>query len=265
MSYHYMATEKKYKDENLKDEFSGEKLPRESMVCFSGFGTKVEGEILFRTGETPLLGLILHRKVRKLFLDFNDCFNNIKIRVILQKRFPLYTNHVGVVLNYFMTGDTSSGRWNHFGHLPDGSRIPQKKLIKESNLYIMKLRFSPEYTNATRFHMYVPIMQFFRLFSPMSDYDCHFYLAYNSDSTVSSILNAWSHYSEVTSYGNWCSSKPSMEKFMKMDNPDFMNSACHSMGKLAYYGTELFSAIESKMSDDHWKESRAVAKEMRKE
>ena len=195
MAYHIFTKESEI--DSIITNLKGTKLRDDNDACFWGFERYFCEEMM--NGSVPAVGLLLISKVDDLIKDFNKTFTNIKVKVLFKKKFTAYTNAHVISMNYFI---------EHSGELE-----------KETNLYFLTLKFNEKYTNAGKYHLFVPIIQFFRTFSPMSAYPYAFPLiAQKVDPTVEDVLKGHNTYGYAGSYGAWCMRKVPLDTFMKMDN-----------------------------------------------
>lgn len=224
MAYHILVLKKDLNE--YIPRLKSERLPDSTMACFHYFASFYSP--ITSQGLCIYIGLILDRKVEKLFEDFNSKFSNIKIQVKFKRKFTEYTNAEQVAREYII--------------------YPCTEIIEKLDVHVLSLKFSKDYLGKARYHMYVPIIQFLRMFSPMNRYVPHYNMVMKVEPKIKAILEGHANYQWRSDYGSWCSLGVTLEEFMMLDDPEFMNRVTQNMNTHQYYGTQLFGGIKTELA-----------------
>ena len=219
MGYH-VVMKKKYLDTKYMPLFNTSTLPSSNIACFYTFPSM--GSRMLSTKTNLYTGLVLNKKAGDLIEDFNKRFQNMKITVKFTKNISEYVD-LGKATTEWMEG------W----------RTDKEDLA----IYILTTSVSKDYTSSSKYHTYVPLIQFVRTYSPMARYRYHYRMACSVLPTVPDLLEGINHYNYRSEYGSWCNSPVSLDEFMCLDNPDMVNKASSGQSKHDYYGTSLFREL----------------------
>jgi len=203
-------------------------IPHASTNCFAGF------ECFYKRiadqGLSVYVGLLLDRSASKLIKDFNERFSNIKILIKFKKKFTKYTNAEQMANEYIIS--------------------PHTEIIKRVDVYVFNIKFSKNYEGRTKFFIYPSLAQFIRVYSPMNRYVPHYRMASEAKPTVTSILEGHGKYGRASDYGSWNWLAPTLEEFMLLDDPDFMNRAVRGLDTYNFYASNLFREIRTQLREE---------------
>jgi hypothetical protein len=231
MTYHVIVTRKRL--DELRPTLNHNYLPEPTEECFYAFEINFYEAIVDKR-KSVYSGFLLNRMVEMLMRDFNKRFTNIKVVSVLKQRTETFLNHERIATKYFLYN-----RW--------------KTLVPLTSLYFISLRLSPKYTPKARFHLYVPLVQIFRTYSPMYRYDLLYNEVIGIEPTIPSFLKSHLNSGLQREYGSWCNLTPTLGEFMLLDNPAIVNKATSEMFSDQYYGSNLFREI-SKIPVNYGKE-----------
>lgn len=180
-------------------------VPPKTYDCYSGYSVHYNGNDL--DGGALYHGFYAHPNILKLVKEINDSFKNIRVDIILFKKFNFET-----MIGFYKEGDEEK---RLYGNLPD---VPKK-----FTYFFFTIKFNRNYSQKSKFVLTLALAQFLRGYNP--ELQCSLRANKIKRNYINGMLKAQS----TQSYGDWLclgtrqQRNCSREIFNKFDDIELMN------------------------------------------